>query len=137
MKHIIWPLILVCLFIAGCDDARSVPSEHRHGHLPTVGDTIGHVGTWVTIAGSAALAAGILAFAASFFPWTSFLAIFRTAIIEAIALGFAAILVGSSFLWLGAHPWLIAVVIALVGAGLAWRYRRTVCRFFGYPKSVK
>lgn len=127
-------IVIACIFAAGCDDARGLPGENTPGHHPTVGATLGHIGSWITYAGSALAAIGSLALAASFFPWTAFLAVFRSAIIEAIALGFTAILVGASLIWLGNNPWLLAVTIGLVVLFLGVRYRARIRRLLGFPK---
>ena len=119
MKYIV--LILATLFLAGCGDARSVPPPSSGAG--SVGHLLEDIGSYLVWAGAGAVTAGLLAFAASFF---SFLAVvlggFRAWFLEAAILGLAAIVVGSSFMYLGAHPWLLCIPVVAVVVGLAIRY---------------
>lgn len=124
-------LALAVFAISGCGWGRE---GNRGAGCTTSGATLISVGEWTVVAGCAAVGAGILAVVASFFPPTSFLAYFRPVIAEVVALGIAAILLGTSFIWLGTHAWLLALVVLLLCAGLAVRYRVRIARFLGFPR---
>jgi hypothetical protein len=124
-----WAMLIAALILAGCQVRGS-----NQPPCPGTGSTLVAIGQWSVVAGCAAVGAGVLATVASFFPWTAFLQAFRPAINELIALGVACILLGSSFIWLGTHAWLLAVVVVLVLAGLGFRYRGRIARFLGIPR---
>lgn len=116
-------VILATLALVGCgSDARSQTPGTPAGP-GSVGHILTDIGAYLTWAGAAAVTLGLLAFAASFF---SFLAVvlggFRSWFLEAAILGVAAIVIGSSFLYLGAHPWLLCIPVVAVAVGLAIRY---------------
>lgn len=118
-KHL--PIVAACLLLTGCWLERGSPQGPEQCGIAC--STLVAIGTYVVWAGSAAVSLGTLAIIASFFPWTAFLGVFRPLIGEVIALGFAAILLGSAFVWLGGHLWLIAITCGLVLAWLGYRYR--------------
>lgn len=118
--------IVAAMWLTGCQ----VRGSNQPG-CPGTGSTLVAIGQWGTAAGCAAVGAGTLALVASFFPWTAFLSVFRPLITEVIALGGAAILLGTSCIWLGEHTWILAVVVLLVCAGFGIRYRNRIRRFLG------
>lgn len=130
----IWKWIVVgltiwlVLVLTGCGWGREV---NRGATCPGAGSTLVAIGQWAVVAGSAAIGAGVLAHVASLFPWTAFLQAFRPLFSELIALGVTATLLGSSAIWLGTHPWLLVLVVALVVAGLVFRYRVRIGRWLG------
>lgn len=119
------------LTLAGCGWGRGAPQP---GNCPGAGSALISIGQWAQVSGCAVAGACALATVASFFPWTAFLQIFRPALQEGIALGVAAILLGSAAIWLGTHTWLMAIVVVLVLAGLGFRYRNSIGRFLGLPR---
>lgn len=124
-KHML--VLIGALLLAGCWlDSRGSPQPERCGIACS---TLVSVGTYLVWAGGSALAVGLLASVASFFPWTAFLGVFRPIFAEVAALGFAAVLLGSAFIWLGDHVWLVAVVCGLLLAWLGYRYRAAVLAF--------
>lgn len=133
LLHVGPRLLIACALplLAGCWPWGSVRGEGGTGNGHTVGDTLADIGYWFTWGGGLVMGVAALALVASFFPATAvILSVVRPYIAEAIAIGFAAVLVGSSLLWLGAHPWLLGVIIGLVVVGLCWRYRARLSRIF-------
>ncbi len=125
-------VLMSTLALAGCWPWGSVRGPCESGNVPTVGCTIGGIGSWFTWVGGVALGLAALALAASFFPAIALVATpFRIYLIEAIALSFACVLVGSALLFLGAHPWLLGVALGVVVLGLCWRYRARLRRLLG------
>lgn len=120
------------LLLAGCasvfDRGSNPPGHHAAQH--SAGSILLDLGYWFTWAGGAAMGLAALALAASLF--VPVLGLVRTYIAEVGILGFAAVLVGSCFLWLGANPWVLAVCVAMVGAFLVLRYRRALARACGF-----
>lgn len=136
MKYLVLIAIAV---LCGCADSRgSLPPIGSPPHGQHVGDTLNAIGFWIVSIGAIGLAASVLAVIASAI---SFLGIslapqVRTWIIEAAILCFAAILVGSTFMWVGDHPWMVLVACGLVALGLVVRYRSLVLALFnlGVPQ---
>lgn len=116
-------LIFIGFLLTGCGDARGSLPGGSPPHGQHVAGTFLALGDLLTWAGGCALAFGLLACAATFFPWTAFLSVFRSAFVEISVLGLGAALVGSAFLWVGDHPWVLGVTIGLVVLALAYRYR--------------
>lgn len=116
-------MIFVGFLLTGCGDARGSLPGGSPSHGQHVSSTLLALGGIITWAGGAAIASGLLACAASFFPWTSFLGAFRSLFIELAVLGLGSVLVGSAFLWAGDHPWVLGIAIGLVVLALALRYR--------------
>lgn len=129
-------VIVPILALTGCWPWGSVRGPCEPGSIPTIGCTIGSLGSWFTWSGGIVMGFAALALAASFFPAVAiWLSPIRLYIVEAIALGFAAVLVGSALLFLGAHPWLLGVTLGLVVLGLCWRYRSRLRRLLGLAPS--
>lgn len=120
--------LMAALLLAGCWFRGSPDVEATSCSIAC--GTLTSIGTWTVWAGSALVSAGTLAIVASFFPWTAFLAVFRTLFGEAVAIGTAAILLGSAFIWLGDHLWLLAVVCGLLLALFGYRYRSYLVAWF-------
>lgn len=117
--------LITGLLLCSCVTSRSAPLPVAH---IGVGSTLVSVGLYFALAGSIAVGAGLLgALACVFF---GAIAIFRAYLIELAVLGFGAILLGSSFIWLGNHAWLLAVVVGLLAFLTAYRYRAFVVSFF-------
>lgn len=137
MKYIV--LVFLAILLSGCDwpFARGVvPPDCPHN--PTVGCTLVSIGQYLIWAGGAAVAAGLLACAASFIPAiAAFCGALRSLFLEIVLLGFVAILVGSAFLWIGNHPWVLAVVIGAVCLAALYRYRRALFALLRIKKEVK
>ncbi len=121
--------ILACAAVAvvllGCDDARG--SNPEGGPTHEVGSTLVSVGLYFTYAGSAALGLGFLGVVACFVMPA--IAGFRELLSDIAVIGLASILLGSSFIWLGNHAWLLAVAVGLLCAFLLYRYWPRIVRF--------
>lgn len=126
-------LVAAVPLLAGCWTWGSVRGEACDS--PTVGETLGDIGYWFTWGGGLLMGIATLALLASFFPATAVLfSVIRPYLAEAIAIGFASVLVGSSLLWLGAHPWLLGACVVLVLAWFAWRHRARLARLLSRKK---
>ena len=123
MRNLIFLAVAISM-LAGCgSDARSLPSGGASSGGLHVGPILDSAGAYLTWAGAAAVTIGLLAFAASFFSILSvILGGFRDWFLEAAVLGVAAIVVGASFIYLGNHPWLLCIPVAVVAVALAIRY---------------
>lgn len=122
--------LVVVLLTVGCGDARgSNPPGQGHG----VGSTLVSIGLWFTWAGGCAIGIGILgAVACLVMPA---IAPFRGILADIAVVGVASLLLGASFIWLGNHAWLLAVVVGLLLAGLGFRYRARLARLLGLKKA--
>ena len=125
------PLFAIVLMLAGCgDSARSLPSGGASSGGLHVGPILDAAGAYLTWAGAAAVTLGLLAFAASFFSVLSvILGGFREWFLEAAILGIAAIVVGASFIYLGNHPGLLCIPVAVVAVALAIRYHSFLAKW--------
>ena len=123
---------ILLMLLTGCGDARG----SNHGEDETsVGETLVSIGLYFTWAGSAVVGLGLLGLVACFvFPAT---AAFREFLGDIAVIGLASILLGSSFIWLGNHTWLLAVAVGLLLALLLYRYWPRVVRFFRRKAQVK
>lgn len=112
--------------IVGCgDDRGSNPGE---GGV-TAGATLVSIGQWFTYAGSIALGIGILGRVACLVMPA--IAGFGELLGDIAVIGLASTLLGTSFIWLGNHTWLLAIVVGLLLVGLGIRYRARIARFLG------
>ncbi len=113
---------LAC-FLFGCADSRGP----NHGESKTgVGETLVSIGLYFTWAGSFVLGLGVLGIVACFVMPA--LVTFRELLGDIAVIGLAAVLLGSSFIWLGNNPWILAVAIGLLAAFLLYRYWPRVVR---------
>lgn len=122
--------LLVILAVVGCGDSRG---SNQGGDQGGVGSTLVSIGHWFTYAGSVALGIGALGVVACF-VWPV-LAGFREFLGDLAVVGLAAVLLGCSFIWLGTHAWLLAVVVALLLGLLLFRYRARIPRFLRLKKA--
>ena len=118
-------LVILGLFLCACTTGRgALPAPHP----VEVGATLLSIGSLFTWAGSSAIGIGLLGVVAcAFFPAIGLLRVYLE---ELAALGFASVLLGCSFIWLGNHAWLLAVAIGLLICLIAFRYRRFIVSFF-------
>lgn len=130
MKYL--PLLLIVILV-GCNESRgSNPpgATTCGGHLSGV---LWSIGTYACWAGGSAIAAGLLAFGASFIPWiAAFAGGLRSIFLEVALAGFAITLIGCAFLWVGDHPWILGVFTAIMVLAMVLRYRRPVLAFLGF-----
>lgn len=124
--------VVLLLLLNGCSDARgSNPGENETG----VGETLVSIGLYFTWAGSAVVGLGLLGLVACFvFPA---IAAFREFLGDIAVIGLASILLGSSFIWLGNHTWLLAVAVGLLCAFLLYRYWPRIVRLVRRNAQVK
>jgi Ca2+/Na+ antiporter len=111
-------LVLLAVLLSGCGDDRGA---NRGGADQTeVGETLVSIGLLFTWAGSAAIGLGVLGLVACLvFPA---IAAFREFLGDIAVVGLASLLLGTSFIWLGNHPWVLAVAVGLLAAFLGYRY---------------
>lgn len=122
---------LIALVLAGCGETRG--SDQSPGQV-TAGETLVSIGLWFTWAGSFALGIGILGrVAAIVMPAIAGFAEFLG---DIAVVGLASVLLGCSFIWLGNHTWLLALVIGLLLIGLGVRYRVRIARYLGFPRKA-
>lgn len=122
---------LVALALAGCGETRG--ADQGPGKV-TAGETLVSIGLWFTWAGSFALGIGILGrVAAIVMPAIAGFAEFLG---DIAVVGLASALLGCSFIWLGNHTWLLALVIGLLLIGLGVRYRVRIARYLGFPRKA-
>ena len=118
-------LLMLVVLAAGCAGRGALPAGTTQADGRHVAGVLLTLGEWLAWGGGALVSAGLIGWAASFLPYVAVVASgFRTILLEAALLGAAAILVGSSFIWVGNNPWVIAVVTVLVVGFMAVRYRR-------------
>ncbi len=134
-----WIVLIACLLLVGCEwPFIRGPLPPDCGRNPTVGCTLATLGQYFVWAGGLAVAAGFLACAATFIPAVAALAgTLRSLFMEIALMGVAAILVGSAFLWVGNHPWVIAVVIGALALAAGYRYRRFLFTLLRIKKTGK
>ncbi len=132
-----WTMVAAILFAAataiwlvGCGDSRGSNPE---GEGTGVGATLVSIGLWFTWAGSFALGIGFLGVVACFVMPA--IAGFRELLGDIAVIGLAAVLLGSSFIWLGENTWLLAVAIGLLAAFLLYRYWPRVARMVRRKKA--
>jgi len=120
---------IILLALTGCSDERG-SNQEGGGHI-TAGATLVSIGLWFTWAGSFALGIGILgSVAATVMPAV---AGFRGLLADIAVIGLSSLLLGTSFIWLGNHAWLLATVVILLFVGIGVRYRTRITRFLGFP----
>lgn len=90
--------------------------------------------TIVWVGGIAATICGLGALASVLVPA---LAGLRALLIEAAVLGFCAVVIGTSFTWLGDHLWVIGAVCGLCLCGLAYWYWPRLRRFLAKRQARK
>ena len=123
-------LLVSLILLVGCGSARVCPQPLTHAE---VGTTLISIGLYFTWAGAAAIGLGILGgIACTFFPA---IALFRGYLAELAAIGIATLLLGCSFIWLGNHAWLMAVVVGLLLSAVCFRYRNRLGKLLGLPKN--
>lgn len=128
MKH--YAALALCLFLFSCAERGSNPPGCAPASGWHVGSILNSSGAYLMLAGVGALAIGLLAFGASFL--TEFIPQrIRAACIFVAELGAGCIAIGSALVWLGNHPWLLAVAIAAVAVAFALRYHRLIARWLG------
>ena len=111
-------LALLAVLLSSCGDGRG--SNPGDGDRVEVGETLVSIGLWFTWAGSAAIGLGVLGLVACVvFPA---IAGFREFLGDIAVVGLASLLLGASFIWLGNHPWVLAVAVGLCAAFLLYRY---------------
>jgi hypothetical protein len=135
MKSYLLVLIPIAILAIGCGDttARSLPPATISAHAG-VGYTLTEIGVWLLWISASAITLGTIGVVGSFF--ISFLLALRDVFIDAIIAGLALLLVGSSINYLGQHPWLLAVIIGLVGVVLVIRNLPAVEAFLGIAPNV-
>ncbi len=121
---------IILLALTGCSDERG--SNPSGGERVTAGATLVSIGLWFTWAGSIALGLGFLGAVAAFVMPA--LAGFRGLLADIAVIGLSSLLLGTSFIWLGNHAWLLATVVILLLASVGVRYRTRIARFFGFPR---
>jgi hypothetical protein len=129
MRYLI--LILVCVFIVGCDGSRgSLPA----GHL-SAGEQIANIGFWFIVYGTlvAGLAVALriavgLGAAAFLGPFARFI---PTSLLASIAetAGIIAI-TGAALQWIGEHFWIVTIACVLAGLAYVWWHRTDLRRWF-------
>lgn len=119
------------MVLTGCDSARE--ANQPPGKI-TAGATLVSIGLWFTWAGSFALGIGILGRVACLVMPA--IAGFAEFLGDIAVIGLASVLLGSSFIWLGNHTWLLAIVIGLLLIGLGVRYRVRIARYLGFPRKA-
>lgn len=120
----------IVVALSGCSAPRE---ENQGGEGTTVGETLVFIGRWFTYAGAAALGIGLLGRVACLvFPTIAFLAEFLG---DIAVVGLASLLLGTSFIWLGNHAWLLAIVVGLLLVLIGLRYRVRIARFLGFKKT--
>ena len=121
---------ILILLMSGCSDDRG--SNPGGSERITAGATLVSIGLWFTWAGSAALGIGILGRVACLVMPA--IAGFGELLGDIAVIGLASLLMGTSFIWLGNHAWLLATVVVLLLAGIGVRYRVRISRFLGLPR---
>lgn len=131
MKYLL--LIAAVLLLCSCGEFRgSLPGGSTSAGGQHVGDILCSIGVYALWAGSTAVFVAGLGAIASVVPYTAlFVAPFRGYLAELGILGVGAILIGSSFVYVGDHPWIIAVTSAVVALAAAVRYRARWLPLFG------
>ncbi len=119
-------VILTLLAACGCGEARP-PIDNTPPPEPSVGELIRGCGVWILRAGIIAIAIGILGIVASVF--VAFLLPLRQYLGELAVVGLAALLLGSSLVWLGDNPWLLWGSVLAAGAFTLWRYWPKLWRY--------
>lgn len=126
-------LALLVVLLCGCFSQPR--GSNPEGSGTGVGETLVSIGFYFTWAGSLALGLGFLGVVACFvFPA---IAAFREFLGDIAVVGLASVLLGSSFIWLGNHTWLLAVAVGLLLLFLGYRYWPRVVRFLRRQKAVK
>ncbi len=121
---------LIYLALTGCSGSREAnPGDDQTG----VGETLVSIGFYFTWAGSIALGIGFLGVVACFVMPA--IAGFRELLGDIAVIGLASVLLGSSFIWLGNNPWVLAVAIGLLVAFLVYRYWPRVARMVRRKKA--
>ncbi len=121
---------LIYLALTGCSGSREGnPGDDETG----VGETLVSIGLYFTWAGSFVLGIGALGVVACLVMPA--IAGFRELLGDIAVIGLAAVLLGSSFIWLGNNPWVLAVAIGLLVAFLVYRYWPRVARMVRRKKA--
>lgn len=126
--RVVVPLVLALTLIS-CNDQRG---SNPGANPISAGETLASIGYWFTLAGSLALGVGILGRVACLVMPA--LAGFAELLGDIAVIGIASLLLGTSFIWLGNHTWLLAIVIGLLLIGIGVRYRVRIARFLGFPR---
>lgn len=120
----------VLLALAGCGGHRLPLADGSDGTAPV--GTLGSMGSWILIAGGAALTISTVAFVLLWTPigrLISWIPGIRTLLGCVEAAGGALILVGSVLEWLDAHQGALIALVAVVGLLVAVRYRQFILRW--------
>lgn len=128
-------ILVAAMFImalTGCGNDRG--SNQGESGQTGVGETLVSIGLWFTWAGSFALGIGFIGRVASFVMPA--LAPFREILGDIAVVGLASLLLGSSFVWLGNNPWVLAVAVGLLAAFLLYRYWPRVVRLVRRKKEA-
>ena len=125
-RHVFWlwlsALVAFALWSSGCSAARS-PSQHECSSACSTLVALGSTIVWA--GGIVCTLSALAAVATNFVP---FLAGFRTIFVELGILGGCAVLVGTCFIWLGDHLWILGITLALVAGGLCFWYWPKISR---------
>ena len=123
--------VIFLMALTGCHEQRgSNPGDDRI----TAGETLVSIGLWFTWAGSFVLGIGLLGRVACLVMPA--IAGFAEFLGDIAVVGLASVLLGSSFIWLGNHTWLLAIVVGLLLVGLGVRYRVRIARYLGFPRKA-
>jgi hypothetical protein len=127
-----WRLVVALLLavtLVGCGEPRG----ENQGDETGVGETLVSIGLWFTYAGSFAFGIGLLGRVACLVMPA--IAGFAELLGDIAVIGLASLLLGTSFIWLGNNPWVLAVVVGLLAAFLLYRYWPRVVRLVRRKKA--
>lgn len=126
------PFLLAIAFLCSCESRGSLPGESAQTAGFHVGAILNSSGAYLMLAGISAIALGLLAFGASFL--TAFIPQgLRHLFLFIAECGVGALLIGAGLVWLGEHPWIIAIIYGLVGLALLVRGRMYIARWLHLP----